>query len=64
LEESGYTKKISTRKTKAGFEASQHELGAKVYLAMMLDLVNLKEFMEKADDQMVQSMLASLVSML
>jgi hypothetical protein len=42
LEDSGYVKKACVKRTKAGFEASTYELGAKAYLAMLLNSVSLE----------------------
>ena len=50
LEESGYIKKIGVKKTKAGFEASIYELTARVYLAILLNSINLDELVMRVDE--------------
>jgi hypothetical protein len=46
LEESGYIKKIGTKKTKAGFQASTYDLTTKAYLAILLNSINLDELVK------------------
>ena len=62
LEKSGYIKKIGTKKTKAGFEASIYELTPKAYLALLLSQINLDHFIKEAEDDAVLSALAALSS--
>ena len=64
LEESGYVKKIGSKKTKAGFEASIYELSDRAFLAMLLDLISLDKLVMKANDQMAKTLVASLIGVL
>jgi predicted transcriptional regulator len=62
LEESGYIKKVSVKKTKAGFKAFIYELTARACLAVLLSQMNLDRFIEEAEDDAVLSALAALSS--
>jgi len=62
LKESGYTKKIGLKKTKAGFKASIYEITARAHLAILLSQINLDRFIEEAEDDAVLSLLAALSS--
>jgi hypothetical protein len=44
----GYIEKSGERKTKTGFAAKLYQLTARAYLALLLDRINLDEFVEKA----------------
>ena len=50
LEELGYVEKIGTRKAKAGLRAPLYQLASKAYLAIILDQINLDNFIEEADE--------------
>lgn len=59
LEEHGYIEKTGERKTKTGFAAKLYELTARTYLALLLNKINLDEFVEKAPyDSIVTAMSA------
>jgi predicted transcriptional regulator len=51
LEESGYIKKTGIKKTKAGFQASTYDPTIKVYLALMLDFIDLEELLQIEDSR-------------
>jgi len=58
LEELGYVERVGTRKTKAGFEAALYQLTAKAYLAIMLNQVDLDDFIDEADETIALEALA------
>jgi len=60
LEEPGYVKKIGARKTKAGFKASIYGLTAKAQLAVLLNSINLDEFLTKVDETTASAILATI----
>ena len=60
LEESGYTKKMGVKKTKAGFEASIYELTARAYLAMLLNSINLDKLIMRADEATASAIMAAI----
>ena len=60
LEESGYIKKIGIKKTKAGFEASIYELNVKGYLAILLNQINLDDFLKRVDDAAASTILGAI----
>lgn len=62
LEEHGYIEKSGERKTKTGFAAKIYQLTARAYLAMLLDRVNLDDFVEKASEAKMFSALAAFIS--
>jgi len=62
LEERGYVEKSGERKTKTGFAAKLYQLTARVYLAILLDKIDLDNFVEKALDESVISAIAALAS--
>jgi len=61
LEEYGYIEKVGTRKTQAGFRAALYRLTARAYLAILLNKVNLDNFIQKASEESVLAMLAALI---
>jgi DNA-binding Lrp family transcriptional regulator len=62
LEESGYIKKIGIKKTKAGFEASIYELNVKGYLAILLNQINLDDFLKRVDDAAASTILGAITN--
>jgi DNA-binding MarR family transcriptional regulator len=62
LEEYGYIEKVGTRKTQAGFQAALYQLTARAYLAILLNELNLDDFIEKASEENVLTMLVVLIS--
>jgi len=62
LEESGYINKIGIKKTRAGFQASIYELATKAYLAMVLNSTNRSQLLIQVDEDVAQTILASILS--
>ena len=61
LEEHGYIEKSGERKTKTGFAAKLYQPTARAYLAMLLERIDLDEFIEKATDFQILSALATFI---
>lgn len=61
LEKDGYLEKAGTRKTQAGFQAALYQLTARAYLAILLNKVNLDNFIQNASEQDILAMLAALM---
>ena len=61
LEERGHVEKSGERKTKTGFAAKLYQLTARAYLAMLLERIDLDEFIEKASDFKMLSALATFI---
>jgi DNA-binding PadR family transcriptional regulator len=61
LEEHGYIEKSGERKTKTGFIAILYQLTARAYLAILLNKINLDDFLTKASEDNVLSALACLM---
>jgi len=61
LEDLGYLEKAGTRKTQAGFQATLYQLTARAYLALLVERINLNNFIQKADEDTVITALATLV---
>ena len=64
MEELGYVERVGTRKTKAGFEAALYQPTAKAYLAIMLNQVDLDDFIDEADEATALAALALLSQIL
>lgn len=60
LEERGYIEKIGERKTKTGLKAALYQLTVRAYLAILLDKINLDDFIEKAPEARIVSALGVL----
>jgi len=61
LEEHGYVEKIGERKTKTGFVAVLYQLTTRTYLAIVLDRIDIDDFIEKAPEAMTLTTLAALI---
>lgn len=59
LEEHGYVEKSGERKTKTGFAAKLYQLTTRAYLAMLLNRINLDDFVEKAPNDKILCALAA-----
>jgi len=59
LEEHGYIEKSGERKTKTGFAAKLYQLTTRAYLAMLLNRINLDDFVEKAPNDKILCVLAA-----
>ena len=62
LEEYGYIEKVGTRKTQAGFQAAIYQLTARAYLAILLNKVNMDNYIQKASEESALTMLATLIT--
>jgi len=60
LEDLGYIRKIGTKKTRAGFDASTYSLTTKAYLALLLNSVDLEELLKRVDDATASAILAAI----
>jgi len=61
LEEHGYIEKSGERETKTGFAAKLYQLTNRAYLAMLLNRINLDNFVEKApNDEILCALVAFL----
>jgi len=61
LEDHGYIEKSGERKTKTGFAAKLYQLTARAYLAMLLNSIDLEDFIEKASEAMILSALSAFI---
>jgi len=62
LERQGYVEKSGERKTKTGFAANLYQPTARAYLAMLVNRMNLEDFIEKAPEAKILTALAALIS--
>jgi len=62
LEELGYIEKSGERRTKTGFAAKLYQLTARAYLALLLDGINLDEFIEKAPYDSIVTAISAIMS--
>lgn len=62
LEEHGFVEKIGQRRTKTGFVAVLYQLTARAYLAIVLDKINMDDFIEKAPEVTVLTTLGAFYS--
>ena len=60
LEELRHVKRISVKKTKAGFEASIYELTARACLAILLNSINLNELVMYVDEATTLTILGTI----
>jgi len=61
LEDYGYIEKVGARKTQAGFQAAVYQLTARAYLAILLNKVNMDNYIQKASEESALTMLATLL---
>ena len=62
LEQSGYMIKAGAKKTQAGFQAALYQLTPRVYLAILLNQINLNNFTLAAGEDTIIATLAALMS--
>jgi hypothetical protein len=62
LEQHSYIEKSGERKTKTGFVAILYQLSIRAYLAILLDKIDLDNFMEKAPDASILSAIEAIIS--
>ena len=58
LQHLGYAKEARVKNTKAGFEATEYELTARAYLALMLDSIKLEDLLDRIDEDVALEILA------
>jgi len=61
LEKHGYIEKSGERKTKAGFIAALYESTFRAYLAMLLEKIDLEDFVERASDTSILSVIHAIM---
>lgn len=61
LEKHGFVEEIGRRRTKTGFMAVLYQLTARAYLAILLDKINLDNFIEKAPDASIFNVIAIII---
>jgi DNA-binding PadR family transcriptional regulator len=61
LEEHGYVEKYGERKTKTGFTAKLYQLTIRAYLAILLDKIDVDNFIEKAPENSVLGAIATII---
>ncbi|MBS7633809.1 PadR family transcriptional regulator [Candidatus Bathyarchaeota archaeon] len=61
LEEHGYIEKSGERKTKTGFTAILYQLTARAYLAILLDKIDIDNFIEKAPEASILSAMEAII---
>ena len=60
LQQLGYVKEVNIKSTKAGFEATEYELTARAYLALMLDSIKLEDLLNRIDEDVALEILAAM----
>jgi len=63
LERQDFIQRVGERRTKMGLMAALYQLTARAYLAIVLDKIDLDDFIEKAPDDIVLSVLVAFTSM-
>lgn len=61
LEEHGYIEKSGERKTKTGFAAVLYRLTARAYLAVLLDKIDIDDFIEKAPEPSILGAIEAII---
>jgi hypothetical protein len=62
LEKQGYTEKGGERRTKIGFVAALYQLTFRAHLAILLDQIDLDNFIEKAPEASILSVVGAMMS--
>ena len=62
LQELGFIQKVGLVKTQAGFEAALYEVTERAYLAILLNRVDIEEFIQEADLSSIIAALGALAS--
>jgi hypothetical protein len=62
LKQLGYIKEVRLKRTKAGFGATEYELTARTYLALMLDSINLNDLLNRIDEDIALEILAAITA--
>ena len=63
LQNPGYAKEARVKSTKAGFEATEYELTARAYLAIMLDSTKLEDILNRIDEDAALEILAAMTTL-
>jgi hypothetical protein len=58
-----YVKEARVKSTKAGFEATEYELTARAYLALMLDSIKLEDLLNRIDEDAAIEILAAMTTL-
>jgi hypothetical protein len=58
-----YVKEARVKSTKAGFEATEYELTARAYLALMLDSIKLEDLLNRMDEDVALEVLAAMTTL-
>jgi len=59
----GYIKEARVKSTKAGFEATEYELTARIYLALMLHSTRLEDLLNRIDEDAALEILAAMTTL-
>jgi hypothetical protein len=62
LRKSGYLQKVGARKTKAGFQTILYQMTARAYLAILLNNLNLDNFIQTASEETAIVTIAALIN--
>lgn len=62
LERQGCIEKSGERKTKTGFAATLYQLTIRAYLAILLEQIDMDNFIEKAPESSIFSVIEAIVS--
>jgi len=60
LQQQGYVKEANIKSTKAGFEATEYELTARAYLALMLASIKPEDLLNRIDEDAALEILAAM----
>jgi len=63
LQQQGYVKEARVKSTQAGFEATEYELTARAYLALMLDSIRLEDLLNRMDEDVALEILAAMTTL-
>jgi hypothetical protein len=63
LQQAGYLKEVNVKSTKAGFEATEYELAARAYLALMLGSIKLEDLLNRTDEDVALEILAAMTTL-
>ncbi|MCJ7760766.1 hypothetical protein MUP59_06445 [Candidatus Bathyarchaeota archaeon] len=60
LQQLGYVKEVNIKSTKAGFEATEYEITARAYLALMLASIKPEDLLNRIDEDAALEILAAM----
>jgi len=61
LSDSGYLEEVGTRKTQAGFQANLYKMTSRAYLAIILNELNLDDFVQTATEEQITAVIAAMM---